>query len=1457
MINLKKFWRSLGGIERQGSYKASTAEIHHDVDGNTNIQNSEEDDLEVNVLAIKGIGKQKGRVETKSSSKWKEQRLSTHKLNKLNEELRSYQNERQKSDPTTPLPQKDKEADTDFDVDVNTNNGDDAADDGDDVDDVDMKGNMGDPDYIPENNSDLKFKPSSQQIDKELKLLQENDSIIEQKVLSDYLQSNDNNSSGEESKDQEEQNSKLQKHPDFVIQESRNDIATENNDVARKLKSTEKRTRRQRVSQYYLTTADKNKLLEKIHDKMQITLEAKDLLGLSPEFRSYINKRTKAILVDPLKLNNRLESNLVLTEETEGTEQENLLELASFDICEEGQDDNESETDDESEYKLESFNASLTREDEEISKPLIKFKVQIKSKELTALYDPGSMANLISRNVVEELKLKTQPFSAVISGINPGQGKIKDLVKTWIKIGCHELPITLLVHDSLPSDRLIIGMAFKDKTHFEVVYADAKSDEKNIQFTYNQVPITYKLLDENLGILESYNSEVIDIDEKLKSILDKSIFDDEEKAYFMEKVQEVKEVFQLHENDIGKFKGDGFEPIKIPIGEHKPWMLKGYPVGSKRAEMIDLLRTMLKTDQIEFAENSKYRNPVFCIRKSNGSLRLLLDLRILNEYIPLEANIPPNIHDIISNLAEGEIFSKFDISNAYYQLEILESSRDLTTFNSPIGCLRMKRLPQGFRNLVSIFSGIMNKMLQPMAKEVFSFLDDICIPGNKRKKLDPNANFEHIDKIIRLFTILKDHGLKLNANKIEIGKSSTSFLGFQVSEQGVRPLKSRLQALEELPPPTDIKQLDRIIGVSNYYRSFLPGLSEILKPLYQLLNKCRKEGIKTIKLTDEELLNFNFLKKSLLHGPHISSMKNDRKLQLYTDASISTWACVLQQEDKEGNKYLIDCISGGFKNAELRYTIYEKEIFSIYLGLTHLQYHFLDYPGKIEVFCDNQSAVKLINGRLDNQHQVNRLWRWLNTIRNFDIELKHIPTDLNILADTFTRVHNPNKSILLSEDFYQAIDDFRLKLEIQVNISEITNDCFKYKNYSLNAIKHYLQHLQVPEEYQTSKKIRQQFIYRAMEFYIADGKLYKLGSKGQFSRLVVMNDTELFKIFEVAHDQGGHMKIHTLFDKLNLQFYIPNLYQKLLAYISSCETCQKYDSPTKTRDSLRITRPGGLFQTVICDSVHIGDYYLVIARDEFSFWAEATVLDSLEAEKIADFLYKDILCRYGMVSRFKSDNGSEFNNKIIDRLLNYHNVEHAKSIQFHPMGNAISERGHVAIISFLKKLPKELDWRKYLPTALKTDRNTVKSTTGFTPQYLLYGYMGYTSLDLLCEKIPDDKLYTQEELFKFRFQQLQFRESQYQSAYISTERNRSRYKQIVDNKNESNKKIEPGDWVLVYDRPLKNPFASHAKKLEEKWAGPYKVASRGDRIYWLEELDGTLMGRPYSREMIKPFISRK
>lgn len=202
-------------------------------------------------------------------------------------------------------------------------------------------------------------------------------------------------------------------------------------------------------------------------------------------------------------------------------------------------------------------------------------------------------------------------------------------------------------------------------------------------------------------------------------------------------------------------------------------------------------------------------------------------------------------------------------------------------------------------------------------------------------------------------------------------------------------------------------------------------------------------------------------------------------------------------------------------------------------------------------------------------------------------------------------------------------------------------------------------------------------------------------------------------------------------------------------------------------------------------------------------------------------------------------------------------MEHAKSIQSHAMGNAISERGRVAIIPFLKKLPKELDWRKYLPTALKTDRNTVKSTTGFTPQYLLYGYMGYTSLDLLCEKIPDDKLYTQEELFKFRFQQLQFRESQYQSAYISTERNRSRYKQIVDNKNESNKKIEPGDWVLVYDRPLKNPFASHAKKLEEKWAGPYKVASRGDRIYWLEELDGTLMGRPYSREMIKPFISRK
>lgn len=109
-------------------------------------------------------------------------------------------------------------------------------------------------------------------------------------------------------------------------------------------------------------------------------------------------------------------------------------------------------------------------------------------------------------------------------------------------------------------------------------------------------------------------------------------------------------------------------------------------------------------------------------------------------------------------------------------------------------------------------------------------------------------------------------------------------------------------------------------------------------------------------------------------------------------------------------------------------------------------------------------------------------------------------------------------------------------------------------------------------------------------------------------------------------------------------------------------------------------------------------------------------------------------------------------------------MEQAKSIQFHPMENGISEREHVTIISFLKKLPKELDWRQYLPTALKTDRNTVKSATGFTPQYLLYGYMGYSSLDLLCEKIPDDKIYTREELFKFRFQQLQFKESQYQSA---------------------------------------------------------------------------------------------
>ena len=470
---------------------------------------------------------------------------------------------------------------------------------------------------------------------------------------------------------------------------------------------------------------------------------------------------------------------------------------------------------------------------------------------------------------------------------------------------------------------------------------------------------------------------------------------------------------------------------------------------------------------------------------------------------------------------------------------------------------------------------------------------------------------------------------------------------------------------------------------------------------------------------------------------------------------------------------------------EKNYTIFEKELFSVYLTLNSVHPVLVGYTGVIHIYCDNQSIVKVLNKPLDNSHFVNRAYKWLNFIRSFNYNIVHIDGKKNVIADALSRCYLASSQ---AENF--AVEEvrnlFRQSLDptftVSVNATNINNEPnSSYKGFHLDHIVSYLKTLSVPAIY-ANPKVHKRFTYRALEFYLQNGILFKRGKEGSYSRRVLIGSDAVRSVFFVAHDKRGHLGIEACFNLLNCYAFIPNLYRRLKDYITTCIHCQKQGPATNQRDPLYFNLPAGLFHTIVCDCVKIGGSVIVVARDEFLAWAEAKVLPRLTAEAVAEFIYEAFIARFGTFQTLKTDNGPEFANKVLKQLLLTHGIEAKYTVPYHPQGNGMIEASHKSIIHFMRLFPEKVNLEQALVTALWVDRTTVRKRTGFTPQYLVYGFEGHSPLVNLIRHSPDIRTYSEDELFLFRFQQLYHRQHQITSALDTQRRTREHHKEVFDNR---------------------------------------------------------------------------
>lgn len=317
-------------------------------------------------------------------------------------------------------------------------------------------------------------------------------------------------------------------------------------------------------------------------------------------------------------------------------------------------------------------------------------------------------------------------------------------------------------------------------------------------------------------------------------------------------------------------------------------------------------------------EPTDWVNSITCVKKRNSSeLRVCLDPKDLNENIKREHYQIPKREEILSDMAGAKFFSKLDASHGFWQLKLDPESSRFTTFNTPFGRYCFLRLPFGIKSAPEIFHRAMEAIIEGL-DGTRVYIDDLVVWGNTKQ--------QHDERLKKLLQRVTKSGLKLKREKCLFGVTEMTFLGDKLTSKGVLPDKAKVQAILEMPAPTDKKGVLRAMGMINFLGKFIPNLSSKTKCLRELLHHNS-----AFEWTTKHEQEWKELKRTVTTEPVLTYFDPTKPTKISTDASKDGLGAVLLQKNEE-KWQPVAYASRSMTETEKRYAQIEKETLGLVFG---------------------------------------------------------------------------------------------------------------------------------------------------------------------------------------------------------------------------------------------------------------------------------------------------------------------------------------------------------------------------------------------------------------------------------------------------------------------------------------------------------------------------------------------
>ena len=249
----------------------------------------------------------------------------------------------------------------------------------------------------------------------------------------------------------------------------------------------------------------------------------------------------------------------------------------------------------------------------------------------------------------------------------------------------------------------------------------------------------------------------------------------------------------------------------IRTGTASPIRLPPYRLPHAYRDIVKKELEEMEKDGIIERSSSEWAFPIVLVKKKDGSLRMCVDYRRLNSISDADAYPMPRVDDMIDTLGKAKYITTLDLARGYWQVPVEEQSRSRTAFATPFGLFQFKVMPFGLHGAPATFQRMMDQLLVDCAA---AYLDDVVIHSTTWE--------DHIRHISDVLQKLRRTGLTIRPKKCQFGMDSCSYLGHVVGNGQVRPEETKLHAVREFPTPTTKKRVRAFLGLTGYYRKFMP-----------------------------------------------------------------------------------------------------------------------------------------------------------------------------------------------------------------------------------------------------------------------------------------------------------------------------------------------------------------------------------------------------------------------------------------------------------------------------------------------------------------------------------------------------------------------------------------------------------------------------------------------------------